>query len=76
MATAALLAGLLLVCSAQDDGVMFGAGQAANLQPVYCDDTYQWTCFNGECIAQYDVCDGIAQCEDGSDEASCDQPGR
>lgn len=59
--------------SAQDDSIMFGADQMVQ-QPVYCDDTYQWMCQNGECIARYDVCDGITQCEDGSDEANCNEP--
>ncbi|CAD5206207.1 unnamed protein product [Bursaphelenchus okinawaensis] len=57
-----------------DEGLMFGG--EADLQPAYCDVTYQWMCANGECIAQYDVCDGVTQCEDGSDELECDQPER
>jgi len=57
---------------AQDDSVMFGVDQEEQQQQmVVCNDAYQWTCSNGECIARYDVCDGIVQCEDGSDEANC-----
>ncbi|XP_033248949.1 low-density lipoprotein receptor-related protein 11 [Drosophila miranda] len=29
---------------------------------------FQFTCHSGECIAVYNACDGIPQCEDGSDE--------
>jgi len=38
---------------------------------------YQFECHNvdrplvSECIAVYDTCDGIVQCNDGSDEFSC-----
>ena len=31
---------------------------------------WQFQCHSGECIAIYDVCNGIPQCEDGSDEDS------
>lgn len=30
---------------------------------------WQFTCGSGDCIAGYDVCDGIPQCDDNSDEA-------
>uniref|UniRef100_A0A1I7RL49 Basement membrane-specific heparan sulfate proteoglycan core protein n=1 Tax=Bursaphelenchus xylophilus TaxID=6326 RepID=A0A1I7RL49_BURXY len=63
---------LVVWARAQNDGIMFGG--EADLQPAFCDVTYQWVCANGECIAQYDVCDGVTQCEDGSDESNCDQP--
>lgn len=29
---------------------------------------FQFQCHSGECIAVYNACDGIPQCEDGSDE--------
>ncbi|XP_068143598.1 ataxin-2 homolog isoform X2 [Drosophila tropicalis] len=29
---------------------------------------FQFTCHSGECVAIYNACDGIPQCEDGSDE--------
>lgn len=29
---------------------------------------FQFACHSGECIAVYNACDGIPQCEDGSDE--------
>ncbi|XP_034472908.1 low-density lipoprotein receptor-related protein 11 isoform X2 [Drosophila innubila] len=29
---------------------------------------FQFSCHSGECIAVYNACDGIPQCEDGSDE--------
>uniref|UniRef100_A0A182W9T8 MANSC domain-containing protein n=1 Tax=Anopheles minimus TaxID=112268 RepID=A0A182W9T8_9DIPT len=31
---------------------------------------FEFPCHSGECIAVYNVCDGIPQCEDGSDEGS------
>ncbi|XP_049282545.1 chromodomain-helicase-DNA-binding protein 7 [Anopheles funestus] len=35
---------------------------------------FEFPCHSGECIAVYNVCDGIPQCEDGSDEgAECPQ---
>uniref|UniRef100_A0A1I7T536 Low-density lipoprotein receptor domain class A n=1 Tax=Caenorhabditis tropicalis TaxID=1561998 RepID=A0A1I7T536_9PELO len=37
-----------------------------------CPREWEWACRNGECIAHYDVCDGITQCTDGSDEWNCD----
>lgn len=37
-----------------------------------CRGPFQWLCEDGiECIAQYDVCDGITQCTDHSDEKNC-----
>ncbi|EFO84953.1 hypothetical protein GCK72_001104 [Caenorhabditis remanei] len=36
-----------------------------------CPREWEWACRNGECIAHYDVCDGIQQCTDGSDEWNC-----
>ncbi|PAV56150.1 hypothetical protein WR25_13383 [Diploscapter pachys] len=36
-----------------------------------CPRDWEWPCENGECIARYDRCDGIAQCTDGSDEWRC-----
>uniref|UniRef100_W8B238 Low-density lipoprotein receptor-related protein 11 n=1 Tax=Ceratitis capitata TaxID=7213 RepID=W8B238_CERCA len=35
--------------------------------PVQC-GRFQFPCHSGECIAVYNACDGIPQCEDGSDE--------
>ena len=32
---------------------------------------FEFTCGSGECIAIYDVCNEIVQCEDGSDESKC-----
>ncbi|XP_049533805.1 protein enabled [Anopheles darlingi] len=35
---------------------------------------FEFSCHSGDCIAVYNVCDGIPQCEDGSDEgAECPQ---
>ncbi|XP_070067065.1 basement membrane-specific heparan sulfate proteoglycan core protein isoform X29 [Drosophila virilis] len=34
---------------------------------------YQATCMNGECIEKSDICDGVPNCSDGSDEHSCSQ---
>ena len=31
---------------------------------------YQFECHSGECLAIYNACDGIPQCQDGSDEAA------
>jgi hypothetical protein len=43
---------------------------AQNQRPTFeCHEEWQWMCDDEkECIARYDVCDGIAQCRDGSDE--------
>lgn len=45
----------------------------ASAQMFMCGSKWQWMCNNGECIAQYDLCNGIAQCTDGSDEIDCDK---
>uniref|UniRef100_A0A0R3S3K7 Low-density lipoprotein receptor domain class A n=1 Tax=Elaeophora elaphi TaxID=1147741 RepID=A0A0R3S3K7_9BILA len=45
----------------------------ASAQILTCSSAWQWMCNNGECIAQYDLCNGIAQCTDGSDEMDCDK---
>lgn len=29
---------------------------------------FQFQCHSGDCIAVYNACDGIPQCDDGSDE--------
>lgn len=44
---------------------------AAAVQPTQaiC-GRFQFRCHSGECIAIYNACDGIPQCEDGSDESS------
>uniref|UniRef100_A0A034WDU0 Low-density lipoprotein receptor-related protein 11 n=1 Tax=Bactrocera dorsalis TaxID=27457 RepID=A0A034WDU0_BACDO len=38
-----------------------------NVYPPHC-GRFQFPCHSGECIAVYNACDGIPQCEDGSDE--------
>ncbi|EJW87089.1 low-density lipoprotein receptor domain class A containing protein [Wuchereria bancrofti] len=45
----------------------------ASAQMLTCDSPWQWMCYNGQCIAQYDLCNGIAQCTDGSDEIDCNK---
>ncbi|KAI8043840.1 hypothetical protein M5D96_005178 [Drosophila gunungcola] len=53
-------------------GVGVGLGQSAVYQaqsaPAAHCGRFQFTCHSGECIAVYNACDGIPQCEDGSDE--------
>ncbi|KAI6234382.1 Dehydrogenase [Aphelenchoides fujianensis] len=72
----AILPLLLAVCSAQDGAYAdLDAGVEA---PSACNELYEWQCGDGTCIAKYDVCSGIIQCPDGSDESelTCpDQPG-
>jgi hypothetical protein len=36
-----------------------------------CPGPWQWQCDSGHCIAQYDLCDGVTQCPDESDEKNC-----
>uniref|UniRef100_A0A182M6E8 MANSC domain-containing protein n=1 Tax=Anopheles culicifacies TaxID=139723 RepID=A0A182M6E8_9DIPT len=44
------------------------------LMPAQQCGHFEFPCHSGECIAVYNVCDGIPQCEDGSDEgAECPQ---
>ncbi|XP_069962463.1 uncharacterized protein [Bactrocera oleae] len=43
------------------------AAFSQNVYPTYC-GRFQFLCHSGECIAVYNACDGIPQCEDGSDE--------
>uniref|UniRef100_A0A0N5BPN6 LNR domain-containing protein n=1 Tax=Strongyloides papillosus TaxID=174720 RepID=A0A0N5BPN6_STREA len=45
--------------------------QIYDVQYPACSSPFQWSCDSGECIAQYDLCDGIPQCGDGSDEKYC-----
>ncbi|KAH8282150.1 hypothetical protein KR054_005811 [Drosophila jambulina] len=59
-------------------GTGVGVAQAQAVIPVqsvpiaHC-SRFQFTCHSGECIAVYNACDGIPQCEDGSDEGpECD----
>lgn len=35
-----------------------------------CNRTDEFKCSNGRCILQVDVCDGVSDCSDGSDEAT------
>ncbi|KAH8367759.1 hypothetical protein KR084_002436 [Drosophila pseudotakahashii] len=53
-------------------GVGVAVGQSAaypaQSAPAALCGRFQFTCHSGECIAVYNACDGIPQCEDGSDE--------
>ncbi|EDW52499.1 uncharacterized protein LOC6612059 [Drosophila sechellia] len=65
-------AAMVAPTSGTGTGVGLGVGQS----PVYQSQSvpaahcgrFQFTCHSGECIAVYNACDGIPQCEDGSDE--------
>lgn len=48
-------------------------GSCVSGQMLTCGKPWEWMCNNGECIPQYDICNGIAQCTDGSDETDCDK---
>ncbi|VDM45755.1 unnamed protein product [Toxocara canis] len=52
-------------------GVHVTVVSVVSAQMLECNSPWQWMCNNGECIAQYDLCNGIAQCSDASDEADC-----
>uniref|UniRef100_A0A0K0EKY0 Low-density lipoprotein receptor domain class A n=1 Tax=Strongyloides stercoralis TaxID=6248 RepID=A0A0K0EKY0_STRER len=45
--------------------------QIYDVQYPLCSSPFQWKCDSGDCIAQYDLCDGIPQCDDNSDEKYC-----
>ncbi|XP_035794429.1 uncharacterized protein LOC118467728 [Anopheles albimanus] len=48
--------------------------QQPRLPPSSACGIFEFSCHSGDCIAVYNVCDGIPQCEDGSDEgAECPQ---
>ncbi|ALC38680.1 CG6495 [Drosophila busckii] len=49
-------------------GVAVVAAAAQNAVPSAHCGRFQFSCHSGECIAVYNACDGIPQCEDGSDE--------
>ena len=38
-------------------------------------ESYEYRCDSGECIFDYASCDGIEDCDDGSDESGCDTIG-
>lgn len=40
-------------------------------RPTTACSVHQATCMNGECIEKQKICDGIYDCNDGSDESSC-----
>ena len=31
----------------------------------------EFTCNNSECVSKHKMCDGVADCSDGSDESKC-----
>uniref|UniRef100_A0AC34GYL1 Uncharacterized protein n=1 Tax=Panagrolaimus sp. ES5 TaxID=591445 RepID=A0AC34GYL1_9BILA len=55
----------------QDGNDIGAAGAAANEPRQGCPGPWQWQCDSGHCIAQYDLCDGVTQCPDESDEKNC-----
>lgn len=59
----AVLTILLILCLESEwvyaqDGLMFGADEIQAQEPKgYCNDEYQWTCADGECIvSEYVFC--------------------
>ncbi|KAH8285786.1 hypothetical protein KR018_003926 [Drosophila ironensis] len=74
--TAATAVSGAVVAPTSGSGVGMGPGTGVAQSPVnsvqsvpiaHC-GRFQFTCHSGECIAVYNACDGIPQCEDGSDE--------
>src|SRR5688572_16118149 len=59
----AVLATLVLVGCA--------SGESTGPDPGECTAS-QWTCFDGTCISESQVCDSSEQCPDGSDEIGCE----
>uniref|UniRef100_A0A914QUL5 Uncharacterized protein n=1 Tax=Panagrolaimus davidi TaxID=227884 RepID=A0A914QUL5_9BILA len=65
--------------AALDDGIGGGGGAGneigseggGNNPRQGCPGPWQWQCDSGHCIAQYDLCDGVTQCPDESDEKNC-----
>ena len=64
VAMSVILCSLVLVQAAPIDD-MYGNRQQLNdvgMNQIQCHPDWQWMCSDGmQCIAQYDVCDGIAQ---------------